>query len=123
MTASNGQDNDYADLKGTVEELRRYNEELKNRMTGYEQETIYDDEEEEEDILEFQPLAEYSGKPQFRKTSKYKLTVFRRQVGSFGTPDGGWDPNGSDRSRGTPKVQTAIRNIQRCCPTMVQESS
>jgi ribosomal protein S17E len=58
MTASNGPDNDYEGLKATVEELRRSNEELRNRMTGYEQETVYEDEEEEEDILKSQPLAE-----------------------------------------------------------------
>jgi ribosomal protein S17E len=58
MTAPNGPDNDYEGLKATVEELRRSNEELRNRMTGYEQETVYEDEEEEEDILKSQPLAE-----------------------------------------------------------------
>jgi hypothetical protein len=55
MTGSGGQDNIYDDLKANVEELRKSNQELKDRMAGIEQETQY---VEEEDILESQPLAE-----------------------------------------------------------------
>jgi hypothetical protein len=40
MTGSGGQDNIYDDLKANVEELRKSNQELKDRMVGIEQETL-----------------------------------------------------------------------------------
>ncbi|MCI82363.1 hypothetical protein A2U01_0103637, partial [Trifolium medium] len=58
MTGSGRHDNGNDDLKATVEELRRSNQELKDRMASIEQETQYVGEEEEEDVLESQPLAE-----------------------------------------------------------------
>ncbi|MCI40100.1 hypothetical protein A2U01_0061332 [Trifolium medium] len=51
-------DNGNDDLKATVEELRRSNQELKDRMASIEQETQYVEEEKDEDVLESQPLAE-----------------------------------------------------------------
>ncbi|MCI71030.1 hypothetical protein A2U01_0092293, partial [Trifolium medium] len=58
MTGSGRHENGNDELKATIEELRRSNQELKDRMTSIEQETQYVEEEEEEDVLESQPLAE-----------------------------------------------------------------
>ncbi|MCI66079.1 hypothetical protein A2U01_0087337, partial [Trifolium medium] len=58
MTGSGRHDNGKDDLKATVEELQRSNQELKDRMASIEQETQYVEEEEDDDVLESQPLAE-----------------------------------------------------------------
>ncbi|MCI62636.1 hypothetical protein A2U01_0083893, partial [Trifolium medium] len=55
---SNHHDNGNDDLKATVEELQRSNQELRDQMANIEQEIQYADEEEEEDVLESQSLAE-----------------------------------------------------------------
>ncbi|MCI09138.1 hypothetical protein A2U01_0030221 [Trifolium medium] len=57
MTGSGHHDNGNDDLKATIEELWRSKQELKDWMASIEQETQYVEEEEEEDVLESQPLA------------------------------------------------------------------
>ncbi|MCI88353.1 hypothetical protein A2U01_0109640, partial [Trifolium medium] len=58
VTGSSRHDNGNDDLKATVEELQRSNQELRDRIANIEQETQYVEQEEEEDVLESQPLAD-----------------------------------------------------------------